>query len=57
MRFVPFANGHPSGKAQNVVTDFLDGDKAHERPMALDNSGGLLIADDVGDTVWRVTGQ
>ncbi len=57
--FVPFSNGQPSGKAQDVVTGFLDGDKAHGRPvgLALDRSGALLIADDVGNTVWRVSRQ
>jgi glucose/arabinose dehydrogenase len=57
--FVPFANGKPNGMAEDVVTGFLD-DKgnAHGRPvaLALDKSGALLIADDVGNTVWRVTG-
>jgi glucose/arabinose dehydrogenase len=59
--FVPFSNGQPSGKAQDMVTGFLDPDsgKARGRPvgLALDKSGGLLIADDVGNTVWRVTRQ
>ncbi|HWJ72327.1 MAG TPA: sorbosone dehydrogenase family protein [Kaistia sp.] len=57
--FVPFANGMPSGKAEDVVTGFLTDDgKAHGRPvgLAVDRSGALLIADDVGNTVWRVTG-
>jgi glucose/arabinose dehydrogenase len=55
--FVPFADGRPSGKAQDFVTGFLDGDKARGRPVgvAFDKSGALLIADDVGNTVWRVT--
>jgi glucose/arabinose dehydrogenase len=57
--YVPFENGRPSGKAQDVVTGFLD-DKNHARGrpvgLALDSHGGLLIADDLGDTVWRVTG-
>jgi glucose/arabinose dehydrogenase len=56
--FVPFANGRPSGKAQDVVTGFLDGDKGvRGRPVsvAVDGRGALLIADDVGNTVWRVT--
>jgi glucose/arabinose dehydrogenase len=56
--FVPFADGKPSGKAEDVVTGFIDdqGD-ARGRPvgLALDKSGALLIADDTGDTVWRVT--
>jgi glucose/arabinose dehydrogenase len=56
--FVPFSNGHPNGLAQDVVTGFLDSTgHAHGRPVgvALDKSGALLIADDVGDAVWRVT--
>jgi len=57
--FVPFANGHPSGKAKDVVTGFLDKKgQARGRPVgvAIDKTGALLIADDVGNTVWRVTG-
>jgi glucose/arabinose dehydrogenase len=56
--FVPFKEGQPSGMAQDVVTGFLNnGNQAHGRPvgLAIDKSGALLIADDVGDTVWRVT--
>ncbi len=56
--FVPFRSGHPDGKAEDVVTDFLDAEgRARGRPvgLALDKSGALLIADDVGNTVWRVT--
>ena len=56
--FVPFTGGHPNGKAEDVVTDFLDADgKARGRPvgLAIDKSGALLIADDVGNTVWRVS--
>lgn len=57
--YVPFANGRPNGMAEDVVTGFLDGDTAHGRPvgLAVDKQGGLLIADDLGDTVWRVTAQ
>nr|WP_242482033.1 sorbosone dehydrogenase family protein [Paracraurococcus ruber] len=57
--FVPFENGRPSGLAQDVVTGFLnDRGEARGRPVgvALDRTGALLIADDTGDTVWRVTG-
>lgn len=57
--FVPFSAGHPDGMAEDVVTGFLDKDgHARGRPvgLALDKSGALLIADDVGNTVWRVTG-
>jgi glucose/arabinose dehydrogenase len=56
--FVPFSGGKPSGPAQDVVTGFLDADQhAHGRPvgLAVDKSGALLIADDVGNTVWRVS--
>jgi glucose/arabinose dehydrogenase len=54
--FVPFANGRPSGTAQDVVTGFLAGDDARGRPvgLAMDGTGALLIADDAGNTVWRV---
>jgi glucose/arabinose dehydrogenase len=53
-----FSNGHPSGKAQDIVTGFLDAEgHARGRPVGLtfDKSGALLIADDVGNTVWRVS--
>jgi glucose/arabinose dehydrogenase len=56
--YVPFGNGRPSGPPQDVVTSFLTADgKAKGRPvgLALDRTGALLIADDVGDVVWRVT--
>jgi glucose/arabinose dehydrogenase len=56
--FVPFANGRPNGPAQDVVTGFLNADeKARGRPvgLALDKAGNLLIADDVGNTIWRVS--
>jgi glucose/arabinose dehydrogenase len=56
--FIPFSGGNPSGMAEDVVTGFLDNDgHAHGRPvgLALDKAGALLIADDVGNTVWRVT--
>ncbi|MDB5700403.1 MAG: putative glucose/sorbosone dehydrogenase [Sphingomonadales bacterium] len=56
--YVPFANGKPSGKQQDVVTGFLDtNNKARGRPvgLALDRTGALLIADDLGNTVWRVS--
>jgi glucose/arabinose dehydrogenase len=57
--YVPFAGGHPSGMARDVVTGFLDGNSAHGRPvsLAIDGTGALLIADDVGNTVWRVTAR
>ncbi len=56
--FVPFSDGHPNGMAEDVVTGFLDNDgHAHGRPvaLALDKTGALLVADDVGNTVWRVS--
>ena len=56
---VPFANGKPIGKPTDVLTGFVNSEgEANGRPVgvALDQSGGLLVADDVGNTVWRVTG-
>ena len=56
--FVPFANGKPAGPAIDVLTGFLAPDgKAMGRPVGvtIDNSGALLVADDVGNTIWRVT--
>jgi glucose/arabinose dehydrogenase len=56
--FVPFANGKPAGPPQDILTGFLSpqGD-AYGRPVgvALDQAGALLVADDVGNTVWRIT--
>jgi glucose/arabinose dehydrogenase len=56
--FVPFgADGRPDGKPVDVLTGFLDHDQnAQGRPVGvtLDASGALLVADDVGNTVWRV---
>ncbi len=55
--FVPFAAGKPSGPPRDFLTGFLTSDgKARGRPVgvALDKSGALLVADDVGNTVWRV---
>jgi glucose/arabinose dehydrogenase len=56
--FVPFADGHPAGAAEDVLTGFLDaGGNAQGRPVgvAVDRRGALLVADDVGNTIWRVT--
>jgi glucose/arabinose dehydrogenase len=55
--FVPFAGGRPSGPAQDVLTGFLSGTgEAFGRPVgvAVDGRGGLLVADDVGNAVWRL---
>jgi glucose/arabinose dehydrogenase len=56
--FVPFAGGKPSGLPVDVLTGFLNADhQAQGRPagVAIDRSGALLVADDVGNVVWRVT--
>jgi glucose/arabinose dehydrogenase len=56
--FVPFAAGKPSGMAIDILTGFLDdGGNALGRPVgvAIDRRGGLLVADDVGNIVWRVS--
>jgi glucose/arabinose dehydrogenase len=56
--FVPFADGRPAGPAVDVLSGFVspEGD-AYGRPVgvALDARGALLVADDVGNKVWRVT--
>lgn len=54
--YVPFENGKPSGMPVEVVTGFLAGDEVRGRPvgLAIDGTGALLIADDAGNTVWRV---
>ena len=56
--FVPFANGKPSGMPEDVLTGFLDSDdNAQGRPVGVTvaRDGALLVADDVGNAVWRVT--
>jgi len=56
--FVPFAGGKPSGTPMDVLTGFLDKDEnALGRPVGvvIDQQGGLLVADDVGNKVWRVS--
>ena len=56
--FVPFADGKPAGKPQDVLTGFLnDNGEAQGRPVGvrIDKHGALLVADDVGNAVWRVT--
>src|SRR5262249_45432844 len=56
--FVPFVNGRPAGEADDVLTGFIDANgDALGRPVgvAVDHFGALLVADDVGNTVWRVT--
>jgi glucose/arabinose dehydrogenase len=56
--FVPFADGKPSGAPLDVLTGFVkDNGDAMGRPVGvtIDQRGALLVADDVGNTVWRVT--
>ena len=56
--FVPFENGKPSGAPKDILTGFVSEDgTAYGRPVgvAIDKSGALLVADDVGNTVWRIT--
>ncbi|MBV6323993.1 PQQ-dependent sugar dehydrogenase [Duganella violaceipulchra] len=55
--FVPFAGGKPSGPPQDFLFGYLDNSgKAHGRPVgvAVDQQGALLVADDVGNIIWRV---
>lgn len=56
--FVPFADGMPSGAAEDVLTGFVNADgEAQGRPVGVvvDKAGALLVADDVGNIIWRVT--
>ena len=56
--FVPFRDGRPSGLPEKVLGGFLDEDgDAMGRPVgvAVDRAGALLVADDVGNAVWRIT--
>src|SRR6185437_5980519 len=58
--FVPFANGKPAGQPIDVLTGFLDADgNALGRPVgvAIDRKGALLVADDVGNCIWRVSAR
>jgi glucose/arabinose dehydrogenase len=55
--FVPFTDGKPDGMPQDVLTGFLNADgEARGRPVGvtIDRKGALLVADDVGNVVWRV---
>ena len=55
--FIPFADGRPKGAVQDVLTGFLDAKgNARGRPVgvAIDKRGALLVADDVGNVIWRV---
>jgi glucose/arabinose dehydrogenase len=57
--FVPFANGHPSGPPRDILSGFLAPDESvsYGRPVGvtIGPGGCLLVADDVGDVIWRVT--
>jgi glucose/arabinose dehydrogenase len=56
--FVPFVNGKPSGKPIEVLAGFVNAEgDAYGRPVgvAVDKAGALLVADDVGNVIWRVT--
>jgi glucose/arabinose dehydrogenase len=57
--FVPFVGGRPSGQPVDVLTGFLNGDKAMGRPVGVQiaRDGSLLVADDVGGMVWRVSAR
>jgi glucose/arabinose dehydrogenase len=58
--FVPFENGRPSGPARDILSGFLSPDEevSYGRPVGvtLGPDGSVLMADDVGDVIWRVTG-
>jgi glucose/arabinose dehydrogenase len=56
--YVPFKDGHPDGMPEDILTGFVGEDgKAKGRPVgvAVDKTGAVLVADDVGNAIWRVT--
>jgi len=59
--FVPFENGRPSGPPRDILSGFLTPDEkaSYGRPVGvtLGPDGSLLMADDVGNVIWRVTGD
>ena len=59
--YVPFKDGRPTGRPQTVVSGFASEDEKTLRGapvgMAIDSEGALLVADDVGDVVWRVSAR
>ncbi|PTQ11439.1 sorbosone dehydrogenase [Sphingomonas oleivorans] len=58
--YVPFVKGRPTGKPVDVLTGFLNAEEeARGRPVAVvvDRTGGLLVADDVGNKIWRVAAR
>jgi len=59
--FVPFANGRPAGPPRDILTGFLAPDErvSYGRPVgvAIGPEGSVLVADDVGDAIWRVTAE
>jgi glucose/arabinose dehydrogenase len=60
LAFVAFENGKPVGSPREILTDFLSADEKYSygRPVgvAVATDGAVLVADDVGDVIWRVTG-
>jgi glucose/arabinose dehydrogenase len=58
--FVPFENGRPAGPPRDILTGFLSPDEKHSwgRPVGVEmgpDRRSLLVADDVGDVIWRVS--
>jgi glucose/arabinose dehydrogenase len=59
--FVPFTDGQPAGPPRDILSGFLAPDErvSYGRPVGvtIGPGGALLVADDVGDVIWRVTGE
>jgi glucose/arabinose dehydrogenase len=59
--FVPFANGRPAGPVRDILSGFLSPDErtSYGRPVGvtIGPDGSVLVADDVGNVIWRVTGS
>ena len=55
--FIPFLEGKPAGQPEDFLTGFLNAKgEAQGRPVGVmvDKTGALLVADDVGNVIWRV---
>ncbi|MDZ7770395.1 MAG: hypothetical protein U5K38_15740, partial [Woeseiaceae bacterium] len=57
--YIPFTHGRPAGPPRDLVSGFLMQDGARGRPVGVivDGTGGLLVADDAGNTIWRVAAR
>jgi glucose/arabinose dehydrogenase len=57
--FIPFNNNQPQGMPIDIASNFVVEDEAYGRPvgLAIDSKGNLLVADDVGNRIWRISSK